>query len=1140
MTRRLASIFVVLLLGSLSSTAFAQRSWDGGNATFVWGDNGNWSPDGSPSAQAVSIGDLPAAANDTTLVDAFYSINSLAITNGADIVNSTDSGATNDFRLLVNGLTTVSDAGSTIQVYGGDSEGLDTDNLTINSGASLILNSASAQGTAIVQVDGDTGTGLFDINSGGTLSGAGQIHLDAAPAAATTLLSNDGSIIASAPGVFILAPPVGTLQITSASVNARFDWDGTGGNGILQAGGNQTLDIDVAPGAGAGADPFSGTMNLFTGSTINVANAWSLDSGTINANTPAFGFIIIGQDPDPGPAAHIAGAAWTMTGGTINVDDTWDSLTFDSAVTASGGTINNSGTMIFNANATFQSAVDFNMDSARSSLVVNAEVNIDTPDFQLDGAGGAGSTTINAGGILDLDLGAGADLNLEHTINLNIGELDVTTSAATSWTISGVVNVGGGGTSFINSAGETLVIGGDINVAGNSGLTVNSVSEFASAAAVSIAAGSNLNMGTVTYNGGSYTGAGELRKGTATINAPTTWNVATVDLDDGATTLNANLTINADAVEEGSDGVDLTHTINDGALLTVNLTSGGWTLDPGAAINYLGNASAESYLAGSDLKLDGTINHTGDGRIDARLAISSTGVININTAAEPLRLSGGDNTANPNRISGGTINGPGILGADAGSALHGFGTIAADVDFDSSANLKADNGVLSITVGTAIIDVNEIGTADADGVLAVGSPWNTNVTTSVELNGGEVTGAAITNNGANGINGHGVLSAPVNNNTRIDAEGGLLIVQAPANNNEWDGVANTGALNAESGNLEIRDNAPFAYSGTVRAEAGREVFANGFELEFEPASTLVLNGGRYRSTGNNRFGGTMTVGAGTADIVVGGTALFESTSSTTIAGTLRLNNPATQIDAGATFAGGGTLLNTVSNTLRIQDGADVDVLVENRGDLVIGSNVAQATGLDFQQDATGLWLVDLEGLGLNQFDRFTLTGAAKLDGTLSMDIGGGYVPAAGDTLNILSAVGGVTGGFSSVLQPGGMPAGLIFEVVYQPTLVQLVAVNFLPGDYNENGVVDAADYTNWQDTLGQEVVEYSGADGNGNGIIDQADYDVWTANFGSTLGTGAGALAPVSVPEPASALLLLGGVAAILGRVRWSRSIHRA
>ncbi len=76
----------------------------------------------------------------------------------------------------------------------------------------------------------------------------------------------------------------------------------------------------------------------------------------------------------------------------------------------------------------------------------------------------------------------------------------------------------------------------------------------------------------------------------------------------------------------------------------------------------------------------------------------------------------------------------------------------------------------------------------------------------------------------------------------------------------------------------------------------------------------------------------------------------------------------------------------------------------------------------------------------------------------------------------------------------------------------------LPSDYNRNGVVDAADYTVWRDTINSAVTAFSGADGSGNGLIDQADYDAWVANFGNVLNPGPASAA--NVPEPATALLL--------------------
>jgi hypothetical protein len=82
------------------------------------------------------------------------------------------------------------------------------------------------------------------------------------------------------------------------------------------------------------------------------------------------------------------------------------------------------------------------------------------------------------------------------------------------------------------------------------------------------------------------------------------------------------------------------------------------------------------------------------------------------------------------------------------------------------------------------------------------------------------------------------------------------------------------------------------------------------------------------------------------------------------------------------------------------------------------------------------------------------------------------------------------------------------------------------GDYNENGVVDAADYVVWRETLNQTVaMSGDGADGNRSGTVDPGDYDFWRMNFGSVvppLATGSGQSG--AVPEPASAFVLLIGL----------------
>jgi mannan endo-1,4-beta-mannosidase len=78
----------------------------------------------------------------------------------------------------------------------------------------------------------------------------------------------------------------------------------------------------------------------------------------------------------------------------------------------------------------------------------------------------------------------------------------------------------------------------------------------------------------------------------------------------------------------------------------------------------------------------------------------------------------------------------------------------------------------------------------------------------------------------------------------------------------------------------------------------------------------------------------------------------------------------------------------------------------------------------------------------------------------------------------------------------------------------------LPGDYNSDGIVDAADYTVWRDSIGQ-TGEGLAADGNGNGEVDAGDYDVWSLFFGESLIGGETAITSATTPEPAAEILFV-------------------
>lgn len=76
----------------------------------------------------------------------------------------------------------------------------------------------------------------------------------------------------------------------------------------------------------------------------------------------------------------------------------------------------------------------------------------------------------------------------------------------------------------------------------------------------------------------------------------------------------------------------------------------------------------------------------------------------------------------------------------------------------------------------------------------------------------------------------------------------------------------------------------------------------------------------------------------------------------------------------------------------------------------------------------------------------------------------------------------------------------------------------VPGDYNGNNVVDAADYVLWRNggPLQNEVDNV--------GTVDANDYAAWRARFSNTAGSGSG-LQSAAVPEPAGAVLLVLGAA---------------
>ncbi len=110
--------------------------------------------------------------------------------------------------------------------------------------------------------------------------------------------------------------------------------------------------------------------------------------------------------------------------------------------------------------------------------------------------------------------------------------------------------------------------------------------------------------------------------------------------------------------------------------------------------------------------------------------------------------------------------------------------------------------------------------------------------------------------------------------------------------------------------------------------------------------------------------------------------------------------------------------------------------------------------------------------------------------------------------------------------------GKIGDAQYQTWVVNLVSglkeSIAMPGDYNGDGVVDAADYTVLRDHYGHDAGTLPN-DPN-FGIIGEAQYQTWVANYGNTLEIPIAS--SVAIPEPSALLLMALSTPLLAGKRR--------
>ena len=300
------------------------------------------------------------------------------------------------------------------------------------------------------------------------------------------------------------------------------------------------------------------------------------------------------------------------------------------------------------------------------------------------------------------------------------------------------------------------------------------------------------------------------------------------------------------------------------------------------------------------------------------------------------------------------------------------------------------------------------------------------------------------------------------------------------------------------------------------------------------AGKLIVSGDGGAATGNGLVvpfaNSTFNVSAGTVEMrgpslatanLPGVTTWNVASGSTLLASTGRFSTGTVNVGAGGQFnlTGGSTDLSTIDlsgggsfgftgGTLHAQA---IIGNVNNQGGTLSPGNSPGSTSImgNYTQQSVGSLEIEIGGtVAGTDFDAVSVTGNALVGGLIDVSLINGFIPTPGQSFTVMTG--------SSVTYNGLALSGAAassFYLLVGPSSITLQAVG-LPGDYNFDGAVDAADYVVWR---------------KGPGYLP-AHYDLWCAHFGDPGGGGSGTTTNSPVPEPMAALLLIGGLLPLLGR----------
>lgn len=719
----------------------------------------------------------------------------------------------------------------------------------------------------------------------GTLALSGNIDLDAATTANTTLTFNPAA------GSSITAS-----GIISDSLNASFALNlahiGSGtvtlSNGANNYYGNTT--IGTAGGTTTGILALGANNAL---PTVNTASVITVYSGTLNLNNfnaTASGALVLGGGGAGSSAAITTGTGTLTLGGNVTYDATNNPL----GATISGKLALGTATRTFNVGNSSNAADDLAISAVVSGTGGLTKTGAGT--LTLSGANTyAGKTTIQAG-VLSVNTLAntstvsalGAPTTVANgTIAIGAGATGATllyTGAGS--TTNRIINLAGttGGATLDASGTGALVFSSALTATGTGSKTLtltgsntaantlsgaivnnsgtNTTSLVKSGAGTWVLAGNNTYTGTTAINGGTLRINADNRLGTA----PGAATANKLTFDGGTLETTSTFTLNANrgtTINAGGGTID----VNPGTTLTYNgILAGTGTFtkaDTGTLI--LGGATANTHtgdinVTGGTLQLAKTVANT---------AIGDAANVTVSSGAT-LAFSGGVGETIGSLAGGGTVNNTNAAAITLTTGGNNASTNFSGVIQNTGGNLsltKTGTGTLALSGTTANTFAGNLNVAG--GTVALGKTAGVNAFAGSTINLGDGIGAA--NSAVLRLDASNQI---VNTAALVFASDGQLNLNGQTETVAT--VAGAGEILIGTGHLTAGDSSSTAFSGALIGTSG--IFTKAGAGTLTLASTINYGGVFELAAGTLSLSG-ITANIGTLSITGNSTIDFSGAST---------------------------------------------------------------------------------------------------------------------------------------------------------------------------------------------------------------------------------------------------------------------